>query len=94
MKLIDYLKALPAGGRESLASACDTSLGHLRNVAYGYRPCAPELAVRIEVQAHGVVTRRDLRPDDWAQIWPELAQGQEIKAVGAIKNEAGRVAHA
>ena len=27
----------------------------------------------IEKRTLGVVTRRDLRPNDWQQIWPELA---------------------
>ena len=27
----------------------------------------------IERATGGVVTRRDLRPDDWQDIWPELA---------------------
>lgn len=26
----------------------------------------------IEQATNGKVTRKDLRPDDWAQIWPEL----------------------
>ena len=25
-------------------------------------------------EARGIASRRDLRPDDWQQIWPELAQ--------------------
>lgn len=28
----------------------------------------------IEKATNGAVTRRDLRPDDWHLIWPELAQ--------------------
>ncbi|MBJ2139842.1 helix-turn-helix domain-containing protein [Delftia acidovorans] len=28
---------------------------------------------RIEVLTKGAVTRRDLRPEDWQEIWPELA---------------------
>ena len=36
----------------------------------------------IERRTCGAVTRRDLRPSDWEQIWPELAQpstpGQEV----------------
>ncbi len=27
----------------------------------------------IERATNGAVTRRDLRPDDWHEIWPELA---------------------
>lgn len=30
--------------------------------------------VRIEIATGGVVTRRDLRPDDFAEIWPELVE--------------------
>jgi DNA-binding transcriptional regulator YdaS (Cro superfamily) len=28
----------------------------------------------IERATNGLVTRRDLRPDDWKAIWPELAE--------------------
>jgi DNA-binding transcriptional regulator YdaS (Cro superfamily) len=28
--------------------------------------------VQIERATAGAVTRRDLRPDDWGDIWPEL----------------------
>lgn len=28
----------------------------------------------IELATEGAVTRRDLRPDDWHLIWPELAE--------------------
>lgn len=28
----------------------------------------------IEQKTGGVVSRRDLRPSDWARIWPELAE--------------------
>lgn len=30
-------------------------------------------AVAIEVATQGAVSRRDLRPNDWQDIWPELA---------------------
>ncbi len=33
-----------------------------------------ERCVAIEVATKGEVTRRDLRPNDWQKIWPELAQ--------------------
>lgn len=63
-----------------MASACDTTLGHLKNVGYGYRPCAAELAVRIERHTAGQVSRRDLRPSDWQDIWPELANSDPKQA--------------
>lgn len=31
--------------------------------------------VAIERLTSGAVTRRDLRPNDWHLIWPELAEG-------------------
>ncbi len=33
-------------------------------------------AVQIEAATEGAVTRRDLRPDDWHEIWPELADSE------------------
>lgn len=38
----------------------------------GIRPTPIERCVPIEKATGGLVTRKDLRPDDWAQIWPEL----------------------
>lgn len=72
MDLKTYLSPLDAEARERFASRCNTTRGHLQNVMYGVRSCAPELAVLIEVNTDGAVTRRDLRPDDWLAIWPEL----------------------
>lgn len=46
----------------------------IRQWQHGYadRKPSPEYCVAIEKATEGVVTRRDLRPDDWAAIWPEL----------------------
>ncbi|MEB5483946.1 Cro/CI family transcriptional regulator [Burkholderia pseudomallei] len=33
--------------------------------------------VAIECATRGKVSRRDLRPDDWHFIWPELSQQKE-----------------
>lgn len=40
--------------------------------ARGERPVPIERCVDIERATNGAVTRRDLRPDDWHRIWPEL----------------------
>ncbi|MBV6304905.1 helix-turn-helix domain-containing protein [Candidimonas humi] len=40
----------------------------------GLRPVPEKVCVRIERATAGAVTRRDLRPDDWADIWPELKE--------------------
>lgn len=39
----------------------------------GIRPVAAKHCMKIETQTGGQVTRRELRPDDWQSIWPELA---------------------
>ena len=36
------------------------------------RPIPVMRCVQIEQATKGVVTRKDLRPDDWESIWPEL----------------------
>ena len=57
--------------------------------------------VAIERLGSGVVTRRELRPDDWMEIWPELENSEPkqapafvSKARVAINSEVGEVANA
>lgn len=83
MELINHLKQLSGPDRATLAERSGTSVGHLQNVAYGYRPCSPELAVLLERNTECVVTRKDLRPDDWQAIWPELIGKKGAPAVRA-----------
>ena len=45
----------------------------------------------IERRTAGAVTRKDLRPGDWADIWPELANTHTASTQAAIKND--EVAH-
>lgn len=40
--------------------------------AYGDRMPSPANCVGLELVTDGIVTRQDLRPDDWQLIWPEL----------------------
>lgn len=55
--------------REALARACDTSVGHLRNIAYGQKPCGEKLAIAIDRESMGVVPCESLRPDvDWGYL--------------------------
>ena len=42
--------------------------------AYGGRRPDAENCVGLELATDGAVTRKDLRPDDWHLIWPELAE--------------------
>lgn len=80
MNLHAHLFSLTAAERESLASACDTSVGHLNNVAYG-KSCSAILASLIERATGGAVMRWDMRPGDWWRIWPELIDRPDAPAV-------------
>lgn len=40
----------------------------------GLRKIPAEKCSAIEAVTGGLVTRRDLRPDDWHLIWPELKE--------------------
>lgn len=71
MDLKSYFYSLPPADRERFAKEAGTTLGHLRNCVYGYKPVSPALAVSIERLSHRKVTRRELRTD-WLDIWPEL----------------------
>jgi DNA-binding transcriptional regulator YdaS (Cro superfamily) len=80
MDLKTHLSSLQVQERDELAVASGTTRGHLQNIVYGLRTCSPELAAMLERATGGVVTRQDLRPDDWHLIWPELAEPKAEQA--------------
>lgn len=77
-KLLTFIKTLDKAARLDLFAKCGTTEGYVRKVA-----CSDALllgvaiCVAIEQQTGGKVTRKDLRPDDWLLLWPEL---RELKA--------------
>lgn len=77
MQFNQFFFLLPVDCREVFAAECETTVGHLNNIAYGYRPASPTLAVLIEKNSKGAVTRQALRPGDWSKIWPELIHAAE-----------------
>lgn len=54
-----------------------SKIGVCRSMVYqisrGIRPSNAKRSVLIEQATGGRVTRKDLHPDDWHEIWPELA---------------------
>jgi hypothetical protein len=85
MDLKSFLKSLPDDlAREAFAASCGTTIGHLRNIGYGQKPCSTEIAVAMELHSVGVVTRIELCPATWRLRWPELVtarrEGCEIAA--------------
>lgn len=78
--------------RKELASCCDTSVGHLSNIAYEQSTCSLDLAMQLEIHiaelygVHQSVTRLDLIRDRERafRCWPSLkAQAQAIDQASA-----------
>lgn len=63
MNIRDYLKQMNRDQRTDFAKRCGTSLGHLQNVAYGYKPCNPDLAMAIEEESGHAVKVETLAPE-------------------------------
>lgn len=63
MKLRPYLLSLQMDERIRFALRCGTTYNHLRNVAYGQKPCAEELAVAVEKESGGIVSVAELHAE-------------------------------
>ena len=74
MELRAYLDSKPRGNMVVFAGRLGISPIYLSQLAARQDERVPsaELCVRIEQATDAAVTRRDLRPDDWQAIWPEL----------------------
>ena len=55
-----------------LAERIGVTPGFISQLVSGHRQVPVERCTAIEQATGGKVTRRDLRPDDWWLIWPEL----------------------
>lgn len=66
--LLDWVKA---ASDESIGRT-GTTRGYLLQIGYGHKKASAALAARIELATDGAASRKQLRPDDWMVIWPEL----------------------
>lgn len=60
------------GNQEALGALCGVTkaaVSHWKSI----QSVPVQFCYRIEEATGGAVTRRDLRPNDWQAIWPELA---------------------
>ena len=73
MTLSEYF-ALKHGNLADVARAIGAPSGNVSEWASGSRNTPAKFGAAIERATGGQVTRKDLRPDDWQDIWPELAQ--------------------
>ncbi|PIT44505.1 transcriptional regulator [Snodgrassella alvi] len=72
MELKSYLSQ-ERGRSTNMARALNTSPGFITMIANGRKAVPPQKAVAIEQYTNGIVTRKNLRPLDYAKFWPELA---------------------
>lgn len=60
--LYQFLSQRTRDEREDFAKRCGTTLGHMNNVMYGYKPCSVDLAVAIERESQQQITAETLCP--------------------------------
>lgn len=84
MELNDYLISHGRGSTSQLARAIGAHAPDVSRWASKQRPVPERFAAAIERETQSAVTRRDLRPRDWQQIWPELAQAATQPAQEAV----------
>lgn len=72
MNLHDYLKKHPRGELRRLASKIGAPTPDVCRWATGKRPIPLHRAMAIENATNGEVTRKDMFPNDWQKVWPEL----------------------
>ena len=77
MKLKDYTNE---HSQSELAKAIGFAPSFVNQWVSGKRPIPVVACVAIERVTGGKVTRQELRPDDWMDIWPELVMAQEATA--------------
>lgn len=78
MQLSEYTSQ-QRGAKSALARALALPPQLIGQWANGLRPVPVIRCLPIEEATQGAVTRKDLRPTDWQDIWPELAKPQSPK---------------
>lgn len=81
LTLKDFLKGLCVEEREAFAKRCETTYGHLRNVAYGQKPAGEKLCILIERESARKVLCESLRGD---VPWSVLRQSPATSATAGV----------
>ena len=66
------------GGQSALAKVCGVTPQAVSQWINGARSVPSRRCVLIERATGGAVSRRDLRPTDWNDFWPEMAKDSEV----------------
>jgi len=80
MDLKTYISTSARGTASKLAAALQISPSYLSQMASGDSPISPERCVAIERETANAVTRKELKPNDWWLIWPELDGSEAARA--------------
>lgn len=85
MDLNAYLSLPHSPTASEFARSLGINPDQVRQWRHGYdgRKPSAESCVLIEQATKGAVTRKDLRPDDWERIWPELSRKPRKQKAGA-----------
>lgn len=75
MHLSEYLEKQERGYAKQLAKNMGISKTYLSQMAAGKVAVSPARCIEIENATGRMVTRADMRPDDWQKIWPEYMPG-------------------
>lgn len=75
--LLNYFNELSCDDRRAFLERAGLTEGYLRRACSASVKMFPNRCVAIERATNGAVTRKDLRPHDWRDIWPELAEKGE-----------------
>lgn len=71
MDIQAYLTA-ERGRQAWAAKMLGLSATFINQIARGDRPLPVEYHAQFEKLTDGLITRKQLRPNDWQKIWPEL----------------------
>lgn len=74
------------GSQSALAKALELAPALIHQWRAGIRPVPVQHCVAIERVTGGAVSRRELRPDDWHLIWPELADQGTPATAGEVSH--------
>lgn len=81
MQLNDFLKAGGPIIRKAMEQHLGISKSYLSQLATGRAAISPSRCIIIESFTQGEVARSDLRPKDWAEIWPDYKPDNTKKTI-------------
>lgn len=80
MTLLEYIKILDDVQLKTFASRCNTSVGQLKQVAYGNRRANAALSISIDRHSDSRVTCESLRPDiDWQYLRTQAPANHRVE---------------